>query len=93
MRIEISKFLAMLRITLSSLLIALAIPLGETFQRLMAMNYRAEYTFEVPIGTQMSNLGTFCLVTMLLIAAGWGILTSLLPEFGENPTTKSGNCG
>jgi hypothetical protein len=84
---RISNVLIALRITGSLLLIVLAIPLGYTFQRLMNMNGLAEYTFEVPIVSQMSNLGTFCLVSMILLIAGWGILTSVLPKPGEGALT------
>nr|MDO8097615.1 hypothetical protein [Candidatus Njordarchaeota archaeon] len=85
---KIDDILTILKIALNLLLVVLAIPLGDTFQRLMSINYHAEYTFEVPIGSQMSNLGTFCLVSMLLLIGGWGILTSLLPESGESALTK-----
>jgi hypothetical protein len=85
---RISNVSTVLRITGSFLLIALAIPLGDTFQRLMGINGLAEYTFEVPIVSQMSNLGTFCLVSMLLLIAGWGMLTSVLPEPGEGALTR-----
>jgi flagellar basal body-associated protein FliL len=85
---RISSVLIILKITLSLLLIALAIPLGDTFQHLMSMNYRAEYTFEVPIGSLMSSLGTFCLVSMLLLVGGWGILANILPEYREDESAR-----
>jgi membrane protease YdiL (CAAX protease family) len=80
--------LTLLKMALSLLLISLSIPLGITFQRLMSINYHAEYTFEIPIGSQMSNLGAFCLVSTLLLLGGWGILTNILPKIGEGASTR-----
>jgi len=85
---RISNLLTVLKVISNLLLIVLAILLGDTFQRLMSINYHAEYTFEVPIGSQMNNLGTVCLVSMLLLIAGWGIFTNIVPEFGRNALTR-----
>jgi len=85
---EIDDILRILKITLNLLLIVLSILLIDTFQRLMDINCHAEYTFEVPICSQMSNLGTFCLVSILLLIVGWGVLTNILPEFGEHAKIK-----
>jgi len=85
---EINDILRILKITLNLLLIVLAILLIDTFQRLMGINCHAEYTFEVPICSQMSNLGTFCLVSILLLIAGWGLLTNFLPKFGEHAKSR-----
>jgi heme/copper-type cytochrome/quinol oxidase subunit 2 len=80
---KISEVLTILKTTASMLVIALAIPLGQTAQRLMRINYTAEYTVEIPIGSLMTSIGTFCLVSMLLLIGGWGIIASILPETGE----------
>ena len=80
MELRIDDILSALKAAFNLLLIALSVPLGITFQRLMSINFHAEYTFEVPIGSQMSDLGTFCLVSMLLLLGSWGILTNILPE-------------
>jgi hypothetical protein len=85
---KISNLLTVLKVISNLFLVVLAILLGDTFQRLMSINYHAEYAFEIPIGSQMSNLGTFCLVTMLLLIAGWGIFTNIVPEFGQNALNR-----
>lgn len=73
-----------MKIIFNLLLIVLAILLIDTLQRLMGINCSAADTFEIPICSQMSNLATFCLVTMLLLIGGWGIIINILPEFGEH---------
>lgn len=70
------------------LIIVLAILLGDAFQRLMSISCQAGYTFEVPICSQMSNLGTFLLVSMLLLIASWGIFSSILPRFGKSELAR-----
>jgi hypothetical protein len=85
---KIANVLTILKVILSLLFIALAIPLGDTFQRLMKINYTAEYTVEVPIGSQMSSIGTFCLVSTLLLVGGYGILVNFLPETGESALAR-----
>ena len=84
MKMEISNILRLLKITFNLLLIVLAILLIDTLQRLMGINCHAEYTFEVIICSQISNLGTFCLVLMLLLIGSWGILINSHPNFGEH---------
>ena len=81
---EMKDILRFLKITFNLLLIVLAILLIDTLQRLMGINCHAEYTFEVTICSQMSNLGTFCLVLMLLLIGSWGVLLNILPSFGES---------
>jgi hypothetical protein len=88
LNMRIGSVLTILKVAVNSLVILLALFLGDTFQRLMSINYHAEYTFEIPIGSEMSNIGTFCLVTILLLIAYWGIFTSILPEFKENEVTQ-----
>jgi len=88
LEMKVRNVLTALKIVLNLLLIVLSIPLGIIFERLMSINYHAEYTFEIPIGTQMGNLGAFSLVSMLLLVGSWGILTNILPEFGEGAFTR-----
>ena len=88
MEMKIDNVLTALKMAFNLLLIALSVPLGVTFQRLMSINYHAEYTFEVPIGSQMNDLGAFCLVSSLLLLGSWGILTNILPKIGEGAFTR-----
>ena len=83
-----SNVLTILKTAGSMLIIVLAIPLGETVQSLMRMNYTAEYSVEIPIGSIMGSIGAFCLVSMLLLIGGWGILANTLPETGENALAR-----
>jgi len=81
---KIDDILIILKIALNALLIVLAFLFIDTFQCLMGINCHAEYTFEIPVCTQMSNLGTVCLTSVLLLIASWGLVASILPKFGEN---------
>jgi len=83
---KINNILTILKVTLNLLLIVLAFLFMDTFQRLMGINCHAEYTFEISVCSQMSNLGTICLTSMLLLIASWGIIVNILPKFEE--TTK-----
>jgi hypothetical protein len=88
LEIEIDHVLTALKMAFSLLLIALSFPLAVTFQRLMSINYHAEYTFEVLIGSQMSDLGTFCLVSMLLMLGSWGMLSIILTKIGGSASAR-----
>lgn len=79
---RISSILTVLKVTLSLLLIPLAILLGDTVQRILGMIHSARYAFDVSISSVMTNLGTFFLVSILLLIAGWGLLTAILPNPG-----------
>lgn len=85
---KMDNILTILKIAFNLLLIVLALLFIDTFQWLMGINCHAEYTFEVPLCSQMSNLGTFCFVSVLILTASWGLLTNILPEFGKNAKTK-----
>jgi hypothetical protein len=74
---------------LSLLLIALTIPLGISFHQLMNINTQAGYWFNAPITDFMNNLGTFCLVSVLLLIGGWGLLTNALATFGVHSFASS----
>ena len=80
--------LTLLKITFNVLLIVLAIPLGDSFQQLMNINSQAGYWSNVPITNLMSNLGTFCLVSVLFLIGGWGLFRDTLAEFGVHTVAK-----
>jgi hypothetical protein len=77
------KSLDILKITFNAALIVVAILFIRTFQRLLGINCNSEYTVEMPLCHQMTNLCTFCFVTILFLIAGWGFLNVLKPHFGE----------
>jgi hypothetical protein len=88
LELKIDNILTALKTAFNLLLIAISVPLGIIFQRLMSINYHAEYTFEVTIGSQMSDLGAFCLVSLLILLGSWGILSSILPRIGEQVSAR-----
>jgi len=84
MEMKINDILTILKIVLNLILIILAFLFIDIFKRLMGINCHAEYTFEIPLCSQMNNLGTFCLVSILLLIASWNIIMIIIPKFGEN---------